>query len=311
MKNRRHLILNFAVIALGAAFFVGCVTREEDPSTETLKHLEKTLVQLKAENANLHSRVKSMDDKLLVYRKKDEVASESDQQDALRTVRLSPGDEEELSLREAEEDISLAAEPVQVKEDSERPVLRLVGDQEQYVHPVTSSGGQVQPVATRSYVDIPPVNRGDNLGVVTPGATTEDADNAMAMFHSAYRAYNNRDYASAVAGFAEFLQKESSHAYADNAMFWMGECFLAQGKSMKAVGAFERLLKRYPSSEKAGSALYRIGSIYDQLNDGNRAQDYYFKVVERYPCTEAARKASRRMSGGAGNSQLIRASARR
>jgi tol-pal system protein YbgF len=118
----------------------------------------------------------------------------------------------------------------------------------------------------------------------------------MDQFHEAYRAFTNGQYDAALAGFSRFAAAQPAHAYADNALFWRGECLLAQGKALQAVGEYERLLGRYPQSEKAPAALLRIGSVYDKLSDFEKASDYYFKVVDGYPGTDEARRASQRVA---------------
>jgi tol-pal system protein YbgF len=118
----------------------------------------------------------------------------------------------------------------------------------------------------------------------------------MNQFHEAYRAYTNMQYDAALAGFSKFVAAQPEHDYADNAMYWRGECLLAQGKMLQAVGEYERLMRRYPRSEKAPAALLRIGFVYDKLNDLEKASDYYFKVVDGYPGSDEARKASQRMA---------------
>ena len=103
-------------------------------------------------------------------------------------------------------------------------------------------------------------------------------------------------YDAALAGFSRFAAAQPAHEYADNAMYWRGECLLAQGKLLQAVGEYERLLGRYPRSEKAPATLLRIGFVYDKLNDLEKASDYYFKVVDGYPGSDEARKASQRVA---------------
>ena len=115
-------------------------------------------------------------------------------------------------------------------------------------------------------------------------------------FQKAYRAYSNKDFTVALVVFSRFVKENPDHEYADNAMYWRGECFFGRGKMLKAIGEYERLLRRYPRSDKTASTLYRIGFIYDKLHDRQMASEYYFKVVEMHPGTQAARKASLRVA---------------
>ena len=138
----------------------------------------------------------------------------------------------------------------------------------------------------------------DNLGVVSAGNAGETASgqDPIDEFNAAYQLYANKRYGEALDAFAAYLQEHPEHDYADNAMFWRGECYFASGRVLKAIGELERLVARYPGSDKKASALYRVGFAYDKLGDRARALEYYFRVVDNHPGTDAARRASRRVA---------------
>ena len=319
MKKRLNLITAGIGSGLVLAWLTGCAAESAQKSSDHMRDLEKQVMQLKAENANLQARTRELDDKVLLYEKMATVETRKKSKDGMRTVRLTPdgvaadgryadaeepyGEEASVSFREQFADGDGEAE--------DRPVLRLnEGSLARYDSSALSTTNHRS--SPQSWKDIPVTNQGDNLGVVSADGQLEQAEaDSMDLFNAAYRSYNNRDYAAALAGFSTFLQRESNHRFADNAVFWIAECYLAMGKQFKAVGEFERLLRRYPKSEQAASSLYRIGFIYDQMQDMAKAREYYFKVVEKFPGTEAARKASRRMSDNNGDARLVRTSAKR
>jgi tol-pal system protein YbgF len=138
----------------------------------------------------------------------------------------------------------------------------------------------------------------DDLGVVSGGTTSgaSPTSDEMTMFNNAYREYSNKRIDAALNQFAEFVKTYPNHAFADDALYWRGECFLTQGKFLYAIGELERLTRRYPASDKASSALFRIGFAYDKLRDYAKAAEYYFEVVGKFPGTEGARRASSRMA---------------
>lgn len=310
-------MLVLRICFVGLCCIAGCAaqTQHSDPK---LKELEKKVMQLKAENINLHAKTRYLDDKVLLYEKKKAIAGKKKAENGLRTVRLSPTgnfDEQTLVGESVYEDELVVSFKDAPAKGEKRPVLRLSErsfSEHSIASPSSSASSSASPSATTQYENIPMTHRGENLGVVSANGQLEQAEaDSMALFNAAYRAYNNKDYSGALAGFSTFLQKESNHKFADNAMFWIAECHLAQGKLFNAVGEFERLLRRYPRSEKAASSLYRIGFIYDRMQDAAKAKEYYFKVVDEYPGSEAARKASRRMTDNNGNARLVRTSAKR
>jgi tol-pal system protein YbgF len=291
-----------AAIACAAVGLSGCATTKQ-ALEQQVADLERQVVQLKAERTNLTARVSGLDDKLLLYEKRADKCSQQRHERSLEVVRLSPGDEASIAPEVEEQTIEQIPEG-----DGKRPVLKIVGSSGYGA----SAGGAV---ARRTVI---PVGDGDNLGVVAPGSLPSEGETVsgpMVAFQEAYRAYTNGSLDEALGRFSAFLQENPSHGYADNAMFWRGECYLAKGKLFKAIGEYERLVRRFPSSEKKPSALYRVGFAYDKLGDLGKAKEYYFKVVDRHPGTDAARKASRRVAAireaGGRNAILLPTSAER
>lgn len=310
-----------AALVAPLALSLGCAARQ-DSIEEKLAAMSAEIQRVKAENSHLSARNQQLDDKVLLYEKKAE--SDDQQRHATRkldVVRLERDPQSEREAQRAEyREISLrehgaTAEPAPAEpsDDGPRPVLRLAGGWSGGSVEATSPASPASPSAPRfaSAVNgpVPPTGRGDNLGVVTaqgltgasaatpaPAATEPLVSDEMAQFNMAYRAYSNGNYDTALAGFATFLKHNPQHDYADRAMYWLGECYLGQGKMLKAIGEFERLVRRFPKSEQAAAALYRLGFVYDRMQDQVRAREYYFAVVELHPGTEAARKASRRMA---------------
>ncbi len=257
-----------------------------------IRDLESQLVTLKSEKVNLAARNAALDDRVLLLETRQDGCREEDRRKRqLEVVRLTA---ENTAVDEEVEDRPLATPARDVPEGrGGRPVLRLTGSGEPL-------GSQAVPrVRTGALSSLSRPVAGDNLGVVPLDGDPEEAateSGPMALFQDGYRAYANGDHVAALDLLARFVKENPGHAFADDALFWRGECYLAQGKPLKGIGELERLLGRYPRSDKSASALYRIGFAYDQLGDPGKAGEYYFKVVERYPGTEAARKASRRVA---------------
>ena len=328
------LVKSFVFLFVVSGQLYGCAKADET-STDTISKLQREVLQLKAENANLYAKNHALDDKLLVVEKKIDVKQGEHRIAKLKTVKLTPSLGEPVPFEsnndQIAEEISFAdkshAEHNRIshkkrKHDKKRPVLKLSGNYDlgtsNSSYHSSRRSPSIKKASAVNYRDIPVVGKGDNLGVV--GGASRDvsslpaansSSSSMDVFNSAYRAYNNGNMDSALAGFAQFLKMEPSHSYSDNAMFWRGESYLASGHTIKAIGEFERLLRRFPNSEKAASALYRIGFIFDQLNDKQKAGKYYFKVVESYPGSAAARKAGKRMAMQSRSGTIERTSLKR
>ena len=271
----------FVALSLGA----GCASSQQALEKQ-IEDLELDLTRAKADKANLVAEKSALDDRILLLEKRLERCSGERDQRKLKVVRLKPG-EEASALPAAADEKGWGEERA---DEGGRPVLKLVGVGRPAARHATGPAPAPLPAGVS----------GDDLGVVSldgaPDPSEPAAGDPMNVFQAAYRAFSNGNHDEALSGFSEFIRDYPEHGYADNAMFWRGEVYLARGELLKAVGELERLVRRYPRSEKAPSALYRIGFAYDKLHDRAKATEYYFKVVERYPGTESARKASQRVA---------------
>ena len=52
--------------------------------------------------------------------------------------------------------------------------------------------------------------------------------------------------AGAHALFEDFVRANPTHEYADNAYYWMGECFYGQTEFALAIGEFQKVAEMYP-----------------------------------------------------------------
>ena len=75
---------------------------------------------------------------------------------------------------------------------------------------------------------------------------------------------NDKQYAHALDAFAAFLVKWPDHPNADNATYWRGECYFAQGEYARAAEQFEGAIARFPLGNKVPDALLKLGMTLRQ-----------------------------------------------
>jgi tol-pal system protein YbgF len=292
-ESAKHLL---NVLAVSAILAGGCATTSHQTLEESIKTLEREVAQLDSERVNWEARNNALDDQVLVLEKKLERCQEGDRQD-LKVVRLL-SEHEQTTLRAPEPDRQAYAAPFEAghsgkssNTQGKRQVLVLRGNRSYASGSQVSGGSNAgKPVSSETFNELGP----DNLGVVK--GESKNKDQTMETFNTAYRAYSNGQYEQALTLFSKFVHDHQNHDFADNAIFWRGECYLATGQFFKAIGEFERLLRRYSRSDKRPSSLYRIGFAWDKLGDKDKALEYYFRVVGSHAGTDAARRASRRVS---------------
>jgi tol-pal system protein YbgF len=122
-------------------------------------------------------------------------------------------------------------------------------------------------------------------------------------YEEAFRAYRSGETDQAIDRFRSFLQTYPSSAYADNAMFWLGECYFKKGDHERAVLAFEDLVKKYPSGGKVPDALYRqglalleMGGTSDQRQAyRSAAREIFERIVRDHASSDRAPEARRQL----------------
>ncbi len=110
-------------------------------------------------------------------------------------------------------------------------------------------------------------------------------------YNEAFILYQQKTYAQAIARFEEFTARFPSSSLADNALYWIGECYLDMNQPQQALESFQKLLIRYPTGNKVPDGHLKSGIAHMKLNDVAKAAESFRKVAESYPDSDAARVA--------------------
>jgi len=165
--------------------------------------------------------------------------------------------EEELVLARSEtpesQDSGLRAE------DEKQPVKP---PEEAIIQPPPEAESPIQ--ATNS---VPPI---ESLGIA------EAYDQALANCRSGW-------YDQAIDGFEKMLEHPSPHDLKDNAQYWIGECYYAQGKYMKALDEFQKVKVSFPTGNKVFDADIKIAYIYCKLDSVELAEMKLSQISKNWP----------------------------
>jgi tol-pal system protein YbgF len=122
------------------------------------------------------------------------------------------------------------------------------------------------------------------------------AGDDQAAYNRAFDALKASDYNGAISQFRDFLRQYPHSALADNAQYWLGECFYVTRDYDSAIVAFRTLGEQYPQSRKAPDALLKIGYAQYELKHMADARATLGQVVQRFPGTDAAKLAADRLT---------------
>ncbi len=115
------------------------------------------------------------------------------------------------------------------------------------------------------------------------------------LYRSAYEDYMRGNYDLASQGFSDYMERWPSTELTDNALYWIGECYDAQGEPQQALDVFTRVLEDYPTSDKAAAAQLKKGLLYLKMDDQAQGVVHLQYVVYEYPGTREADLARERL----------------
>jgi tol-pal system protein YbgF len=115
-----------------------------------------------------------------------------------------------------------------------------------------------------------------------------DASNPERLYQAAYDDFLRANYDLALAGFRRFLEVFPSHPLADNALYWIGECYFSRGEYAAAIREFEEVARRFPDSDRLATTLLRQAGANVELGERSRARDLLASVISRFPNSDEA-----------------------
>ena len=106
--------------------------------------------------------------------------------------------------------------------------------------------------------------------------------------------FNNGNYQLASDLFIR-IRFDKNNNLADNAQYWLGECFYAQGLYRQAIAEFENVFT-YNKKDKYDDAQLKLGYCYKKLRNSARAVEEFERFVQYYPYSEYYELALRELS---------------
>ncbi len=131
-----------------------------------------------------------------------------------------------------------------------------------------------------------------------PGGTPSSEGSPIdcgATYDEAFLLVRRTEYEKAIEGFRNFLQYCPKHELAENAYYWIGECYYSLEKYDQAIAEFEHLLDNFRSSVNTSRALYKLGRSKQELGKKDEAKKIYRRLVDEYPGTLEAEQAKERL----------------
>ena len=112
----------------------------------------------------------------------------------------------------------------------------------------------------------------------------------------ALSAFKEGEYGEAIVRFKKFLEKHGKSDLADNAQFWIGECYMSLQQYEQAILAFQQVIKKYPKGNKVANAMLRQAFAFYEIKDRISARLLLKKIIKKYPGSSEAKTAETKLN---------------
>jgi tol-pal system protein YbgF len=117
----------------------------------------------------------------------------------------------------------------------------------------------------------------------------------LQIYYTAYSDYIKGNYSLAIAGFRDFYEKNKNSPMADNALYWIGECYYSQGKYEDAIREFDNLINNYPKADNILAAYLKKGYALIELRRYLEAKSVLKELIQKAPLSEEAKLAEQKL----------------
>jgi len=115
------------------------------------------------------------------------------------------------------------------------------------------------------------------------------------IYDLALSAFKAQEYGEAIVRFKRFLEKHGKSDLADNAQFWIGECYMSLQQYEQAILAFQQVIKKYPKGNKVANAMLRQAFAFYEIKDRISSRLLLKKIIKKYPGSSEAKTAEAKL----------------
>ncbi len=173
-----------------------------------------------------------------------------------------------------------------------RELERRLADIEARATPVMSPGftGDLMPTATA----LPRVP-GSEAAQLAMRRDLAASANAPLAYQRALQLYRDGQADQAIQTFREFLRGNAKSPLADNAQYWIGEAYFAQGDYNRSVIELNEVLLKYPTGDQVPAALLALATAFSTSGDKIDAKLVLQKLITDHPQSEEATVARQQL----------------
>jgi len=115
------------------------------------------------------------------------------------------------------------------------------------------------------------------------------------VFEMAYADYTKGNYDLAIEGFKIYRQQYFDSPLADDALYWIGECFYSLKKYDEAIEQLNLLIFNYPQGNNVPGAYLKKGMSFTALGKKEEALSVFKLLINKYPNEEETKIAQQKI----------------
>ncbi len=252
------------LLALSLLLASSCITAKQFAALQTdIAKIQEKVSGLESEIGSTHAKMESIEEKL----KNQYQTSQSNRADVEVKIDSLSSDIQILldRLTDTNHRLSILSQEIQSTKDLFRSLPQ--------------TGSPITEKAT------PPLTQGPSPLPVEPEE----------LYKTAYADYSKGNYALAISGFKEYIQKFPNTDLTDNAQYWIGECHYSLGEYEKSIEEFDKVIENFPDGDKVPGAHLKKGYALFELNQTAKGVILLQYLINRYPKSDEARIARNKL----------------
>ena len=167
--------------------------------------------------------------------------------------------------------------------------LRLAIPQFQSAPAPAPADPSASPSAPGSTAETPAVPPPAPPVALAPGMTPQR------LYNTSLSDFTMGQWALCIDGFNSYLRNFSRTDLADDAQWYVGECYQQDGKFAEAVDAYNRVISNYPKGDRVPDAYYKRGVALSAMGQVDRARESFETLMKNFPDHETSRLAKQQI----------------
>ncbi|MFQ6082717.1 MAG: tol-pal system protein YbgF [Candidatus Aminicenantia bacterium] len=115
------------------------------------------------------------------------------------------------------------------------------------------------------------------------------------IYNTAYSDYLKGNYQLAIDGFKLYIEQFRESPLADNAQYWVGECYYSQENYTQAIEEFNRLILNFPQGDKVPAAYLKKAYSFLALGEKEEGITVLKLLLSKFPFSEEAKLAEQKI----------------